>query len=61
MRALLRRAGVTETLNILERQGIIQAKRGNIVVLNRARLEAAARDRYGVPEAEHRRLIGPLR
>ncbi len=57
----VRRAGVTEAINILERQGIIQAKRGNIVVLDRARLEEAAGDSYGVPEAEYRRLIGPLR
>jgi hypothetical protein len=31
------------------------------VVLDRAGLEAAAGDSYGVPEAEYRRLIGPLR
>lgn len=57
----VRRAGVTEALNILERQGIIQTKRGNIVVLDRAGLEAVAGDSYGTPEAEYQRLIGPLR
>jgi CRP-like cAMP-binding protein len=56
----VRRAGVTEALNILERQGIIRAERGNIVVLKRKKLEQVAGDSYGVPEAEYRRLIGPL-
>jgi CRP-like cAMP-binding protein len=55
----VRRAGVTEALNILERQGIIRAKRGNIVVLKRKKLEQVAGDSYGIPEAEYRRLIGP--
>ncbi len=56
----VRRAGATEALNILEQRGVIRARRGNIVVLDRAGLEAAAGDSYGVPEAEYRRLIGPL-
>ncbi len=56
----VRRAGVTEALNILEGRGIIRAGRGNIVVLQRTKLEKAAGDSYGVPEAEYRRLIGPL-
>ncbi len=55
----VRRASVTEAVNILERRGIIRAGRGNIVVLDRARLEERAGDSYGVPEAEYRRLIGP--
>ncbi len=57
----VRRAGVTEALNILEEQGIIRAERGNIVVLKRKKLEKAAGDSYGLPETEYRRLIGPLR
>ena len=56
----VRRAGVTEALNILEEQGIIRAERGNIAVLKRKKLEKAAGDSYGLPEAEYRRLIGPL-
>lgn len=56
----VRRAGVTEALNILEKRGIIQASRGNIVIVDRARLKETAGDSYGVPEAEYRRLIGPL-
>jgi DNA-binding FadR family transcriptional regulator len=55
----VRRAGVTEALNILEKRGIIQASRGNIVIVDRVRLEETAGDSYGVPEAEYRRLIAP--
>ncbi len=54
----VRRAGVTEALNILGERGIIQASRGNIVIVDRARLEETAGDSYGVPEAEYHRLIG---
>jgi CRP-like cAMP-binding protein len=57
----VRRASVTEALNILEEQEIIQANRGNIVVLDRLRLEETAGDSYGVPEAEYERLIGLFR
>jgi CRP-like cAMP-binding protein len=57
----VRRAGVTEAIHILEGQRIIRAERGNILVLDRARLEETAGDSYGTPEAEYRRLIGPLR
>ncbi len=56
----VRRAGVTEAINLLHRRRIIRAQRGNITVLRRAKLEAAAGDSYGTPEAEYRRLIGPL-
>jgi CRP-like cAMP-binding protein len=56
----VRRASVTEALNILEGRGIIRTGRGNIVVLKRAKLEKAAGDSYGVPEAEYHRLIGPF-
>jgi len=54
----VRRAGVTEALGVLEGDKIIRAVRGNITVLNRKRLEGKAKDSYGVPEAEYRRLIG---
>lgn len=54
----VRRAGVTDALSVLEGEKIIRAVRGNITVLNRKRLEGTARDSYGVPEAEYRRLIG---
>ncbi len=54
----VRRAGVTDALSVLEGDKIIRAVRGKVTVLDRKRLEAKARDSYGVPEAEYRRLIG---
>jgi CRP-like cAMP-binding protein len=54
----VRRAGVTDALSVLEGEKIIRAVRGKITVLDRKRLEGRARDSYGVPEAEYRRLIG---
>ena len=53
-----RRAGVTQTLKTLEDRGLISTKRGQLTVLDRAKLEAVAGDSYGVPEAEYARLIG---
>lgn len=54
----VRRAGVTVALHALESRGLIQTKREQILVADRAGLERIARDSYGVPEAEYRRLIG---
>jgi CRP-like cAMP-binding protein len=56
----VRRASVTEAIQILENKKIISARRGAIAVLDRARLEATAAESYGVPEAEYRRIIGSL-
>ena len=56
----VRRASVTEAIQILEDKEIISARRGAIEVLDRAKLEATAAESYGVPEAEYRRIIGPL-
>jgi CRP-like cAMP-binding protein len=56
----VRRSGVTDAIHILEGVNIIRATRGHIRVLDRDRLEATAGDSYGIPEAEYRRLIGPL-
>ena len=54
----VRRAGVTDTLHILEGRGLIKARRGQITVVNRKGLEAASDASYGVPEAEYARLVG---
>jgi CRP-like cAMP-binding protein len=54
----VRRAGVTLALQALEDRGLISTKRGQITVLDRAKLEGVAGDSYGVPEAEYARLIG---
>jgi CRP-like cAMP-binding protein len=57
----VRRPGVTDAIHTLEGGRLIRARRGNITVLDRAGLEAAAGASYGMPEAEYARLIGPLR
>ena len=54
----VRRAGVTVALQALEERGLIATQRGQITVLNRARLEAVAGDSYGAAEAEYERLLG---
>jgi CRP-like cAMP-binding protein len=54
----VRRAGVTDTLHMLEGYGVIRAQRAVILVKDRARLEALAAPAYGAPEAVYRRLLG---
>ena len=54
------RSNVTVTLHILEGAGMIRSKRGRVIILDRGKLAELAGDSYGVPEAEYRRLIGPL-
>ncbi len=54
------RSGVTITLHFLEGAGMIQSKRGRVAIQDRAKLEDIAGDAYGRPEAEYRRLSGPL-
>lgn len=54
----VRRAGVTVSLHTLERAGLVDGRRGVIVVTDRKRLEAYAGDSYGTPEVEYARLIG---
>jgi CRP-like cAMP-binding protein len=56
----VRRSSVTDAIHLLEGANLIRATRGNILILDRDRLERAAGASYGVPEAEYRRLIGPL-
>ncbi len=56
----VRRSSVTDAIHLLEGEMLIKATRGNIKILDRDRLERAAGASYGVPEAEYRRLIGPL-
>jgi CRP-like cAMP-binding protein len=54
----VRRAGVTEALQTLKRQKLIDTGRNQIVVRSRKGLERKAGSSYGVPEKEYRRLIG---
>lgn len=54
----VRRSGVTDTLHILEGRHLVRAKRGEINIIDRAKLERLAGASYGLPEAEYKRLIG---
>lgn len=56
----VRRPTVTDALHVLEGSLLIKAERGRILVRNRRGLEELAGGAYGVPEAEYRRLFGPL-
>ena len=57
----VRRPSVTTALHVLEGNGFIRTERGSITVRNRGALEDFAADAYGKPEAEYRRLVGPMR
>ena len=48
----VRRAGITVALQGLEKRGLIERSRGNITVLDRARLSASANGLYGQPRVE---------
>ena len=55
----VRRPSVTDALHVLEGERAISTERALIKIRNRSKLEAFARDAYGAPEAEYRRLISP--
>lgn len=55
-----RRAGVTDSLHLLEGERVVRCTRGKIVVRDRAALEAVAGECYGAAEALHRALLGPF-
>jgi CRP-like cAMP-binding protein len=52
-----RRPGITTALNVFEKRGVIQARRGEIDIVDRHALEEAANGSYGGPEAEYHRLF----
>ena len=54
------RTGVTLTLHVLEGEGMIRSKRGQITIIDREKLEHLAGEAYGKPEAEYSRLIAPF-
>ena len=54
----VRRAGVTDAMITLGIEHMILGKRGEIVIKDRAGLEAVAAGSYGLAEAEYERLIG---
>ena len=53
----VRRVGVTEAAQNLQRLGVIDYKRGRIRVLDRARLEKCACECYAVVKREYERLL----
>lgn len=53
----VRRPGVTNALNALEKRGVILARRGAITIVDRPALEEAANGSYGAPEGDYHRLI----
>jgi len=54
----VRRPGVTHALNLLERAGLIDARRGSITIIDREGLEEGSNGAYGTPEAEFHRHFG---
>jgi CRP-like cAMP-binding protein len=54
----VRRPGITTVLNEFEKQGVLTAKRGSIIIRDRNALLEAANGCYGAPEAEYERLFG---
>lgn len=52
------RTSLTAVVAEFERLGMIEARRGTLVVRNRPALHAVAGACYGVPEAEYARLLG---
>ena len=55
-----RRASVTSSLLVLEGDGLLGSERGRVTNRDRAALEEFAADADGKPEAECRRLLGPI-
>ncbi len=54
----VQRPGVTLALKKLEEEGLIETRRNNIVIEDRAGLVLLAQGFYGIPEAEQARLTG---
>jgi CRP-like cAMP-binding protein len=56
----VRRASVTDTIHILEGEGLIRSLRGRIIILNRPALVERAGEAYGAAEKAYAELICPL-
>jgi CRP-like cAMP-binding protein len=54
----VRRASVTEVLRPLQKDGLIRASRGKVVILDSKRLADASCECYGVIRKEYKRLLG---
>ena len=56
----VRRASVTDTLHILEGQGLIRSVRGRVIIRDREGLIEFAGESYGAAESEYARAIRPF-
>jgi hypothetical protein len=56
----VRRPGVTVALQMIEGRGLIQSRRGEVVIRDRKGLIDLANGSYGEPEAEYKRLVGEI-
>jgi len=54
----VRRPGVTQALSLLEKKGLIEARRRAISIRDRAGLRKISNGAYGAAEAELQRLFG---
>ena len=57
----VRRAGITVAVGHLKKAGLIDSRRGRIVILNRRGLEASACGCYRAVKTQYRRLLGSPR
>jgi CRP-like cAMP-binding protein len=58
MMLAVRRPGVTVALSLLQSRGLLNIKRGQILIIDREGLEKVAAKYYGVAEKESDRLLG---
>jgi len=56
----VRRPAVTVALQVIEGRGLIQSRRGEVIIRDREGLIHLANGGYGEPEAEYRRLVGEI-
>ena len=56
----VRRASVTDTLHILEGEGLIKSVRGRVIIRDRVGLIEFAGESYGVAESEYARAFKPF-
>jgi len=54
----VRRASVSEALQVFEKRGLVETARRSVTIMDRERLEECANGLYGPPEAEYERLFG---
>jgi len=52
-----RRSSVTEAIHVLEGEHLVRSTRSHLEIRDRSRLLAFAGESYGIPEAEHHRLM----